>query len=353
MLVKARDGSIHDEKKIVYFSFERFMTDIVKGDNCFVCGISPAKVPFNDEHVLPDWILRRYRLSDRILHIPNRTPFCYRHLKIPCCVDCNTLLGKVFETPLSRVLTQGYEGFREDVRTKDPEYLFNWLSLIFLKTHLKDNRLRLFLDRREDDITIGHMYGWDELHHIHCISRSFYTGCKLAPSVPGSLLVLPAKVRPHFEKFDYFDLHLSQTMLLRIEDIALITSFNDAKAGSIFLKDTIDRITGPLSPIQLREIAVRIASINLHIENRPRFRSSIDMANGDCQIQAKLPNEIILRKLDDEVFGRMFFFTCKDMLPQVDDPDIPQHFKDGKWTFLFDRNGDFIRDSMEMDVEDT
>jgi hypothetical protein len=69
---KDEDGSILDETgKVVYFSQERFVRDICLGDCCFVCGANPANVPFNDEHVIPNWLLRRYNLFARAITLPN------------------------------------------------------------------------------------------------------------------------------------------------------------------------------------------------------------------------------------------------------------------------------------------
>lgn len=80
---KTSDGSVVDSYgRILYFSFDRFMSEIVQGNRCFICGISPDVARFNDEHALPDWILRRYELHGRKMHLPNATSCEYRHFKI-------------------------------------------------------------------------------------------------------------------------------------------------------------------------------------------------------------------------------------------------------------------------------
>jgi hypothetical protein len=76
--VKTTDGSIENsDGKVIFFSFDRFMSDIVLGNRCFVCGISPKVAAFNDEHVLPDWLLRKYRLHQKTITLPNRSTFRY------------------------------------------------------------------------------------------------------------------------------------------------------------------------------------------------------------------------------------------------------------------------------------
>ena len=74
MFLRTRDGSFLDEQgKVLYFSFERFVRDICEGDCCFICGTSPADRSFNDEHVLPNWVLRRYGLHRRAITLSNDT----------------------------------------------------------------------------------------------------------------------------------------------------------------------------------------------------------------------------------------------------------------------------------------
>jgi hypothetical protein len=62
------DGSVVDENgKVLVFSTKRFIEDICLGDCCFICGAKPDEKPFNNEHILPDWVLRRYDLFARTI----------------------------------------------------------------------------------------------------------------------------------------------------------------------------------------------------------------------------------------------------------------------------------------------
>ncbi len=99
--VKTNDGSVLDSSgKVLYFSCERFVRDIAEGNCCFICGADKATTKFNDEHVIPDWVLKRFRLHSRTITLPNDTEFSYGRYKIPCCERCNSLLGSTFETPI-------------------------------------------------------------------------------------------------------------------------------------------------------------------------------------------------------------------------------------------------------------
>ncbi|MHB8654132.1 MAG: hypothetical protein ACYDA9_09660 [Terriglobia bacterium] len=344
------DKSVLDSNgRILFFSLPRFISDIAQGTDCFICGAKPNTVPFNNEHVLPDWILKRYRLHDRTIKLPNGQEFRYGEFKIACCTECNAVMGAKFEDLISKCFAMGPEAVSQELKDNGPYRLFCWMSLIFLKTHLKDKYLSFHLDRRKGEMKIGELHSWEELHHIHCVARAFYTHCELTPEVIGSLLVLPAKVRPHFESFDYGDLSFAQTMLLRIDETAIIAVFNDSQAAQSIYYEELGKITGPLSPLQLREIATRLASINIHLIERPRFSSDLNGLTEEYRILGHRPNEWCLANWQNEIQGAIMYNFCKDMVVNTPDREkILGNLKTGRYTFLVDNEGKFIRNHMEL-----
>lgn len=347
-----KDGSvISTDGKVIAFSFSRFVSDIVEGDRCFICGKDPMSTSFNDEHVLPDWILRRFNLHSRFIEIPNGTSFIYGSLKIPCCSDCNSLMGETFENPLREMFSAGYDGFLNAATKQDGWPLFIWMSLIFLKTHLKDKALRFHRDLRKPDRTIGQSYSWSELHHIHYLCRSFYTRSTIDGSVLGSLLILPAKTAPHLEPFDFVDLHLSQTMLLRIDDIAVLAVLNDSQMTAHVVENEVRSIEGPLSPLQLRELLAKLAFANLRLDPRPTFGSELDLFHETHKIYADRPQNFSTVAAPPEMFGYMLHKLCEEFLKQQPDPQLEENIKSGKWTFLVDSEGRFVADSMDLITE--
>jgi hypothetical protein len=164
------------------------------GDCCFICGAKPGSKPFNNEHILPEWILRRYDLFARTIKLPNEVFVRYDRYTIPCCAECNDLMGGEIETPISAALRGGPESFAAFIREAG-QNVFIWLGLIFLKTHLKDRKYRVHLDQRMGDDKIADQYEWEDLHHLHSIVRCFYTGCQVDKDSIGSLLAI--SVRGH------------------------------------------------------------------------------------------------------------------------------------------------------------
>ncbi|WP_141734376.1 HNH endonuclease [Oligoflexus tunisiensis] len=137
-LKRTKDKSVIDSNgRIIFFSIERFMKDIVEGSCCFVCGASPDSKVFNDEHVLPNWILKKYELHDKYITLTNQTKLKYGSYVIPCCKDCNTDMGRMIEEPIRNILLKGYDEVVKHIEKNGIMLFYVWMALIFTKTHLK------------------------------------------------------------------------------------------------------------------------------------------------------------------------------------------------------------------------
>jgi hypothetical protein len=353
MLLRTPDESVIDSNgRVIYFGLKRFIEDIAQGNHCFICGADPKAVPFNGEHVLPDWILRRYGFHNRVITLPNGAPFQYGKFKIPCCTTCNSNMGHRFEKPIREMFDKGYQWFAEQFEMNGPWDLFCWMNLIFLKTHLKDKNISLHGDTRKGETKIGELHSWEDLHHIHCMARSFYTGCDLKPEALGSMLVLPAKSLPYGDKFDYCDLTFAQTMLVRIDDVAVIAVLNDARGAMAANLDLLKKISGSLSPLQLREVMVRMAAMNIRLSERPDFHSDINLLTEEYAIGAQSPELVRVEDMQAEVFGKVMHHVCGPLVKgHPDEAKILENLKTGNLTFLLDDQGNFAADNMDVVLE--
>jgi hypothetical protein len=355
-LIKTDDGSVIDESgRVLYFSVERFIKDICEGDCCFICGVSPSQAVFNDEHILPQWILRKFDLFGKRIGLPNDSDFRYGSYTIPCCEACNSQMARTFETPLSRLFDLDFNAVNKYLVENGPWLLFYWLNLIFIKTHLKDKSLRLHRDRRKPDDRISDYYTWEDLHHIHCVSRSFYSRAGIAPDVIGSIFVLPAKPNSVFGEFDYSDNYAAKTMLLRLGEIAFVCVLTDSCAVLNVLADLYKRIDGLLSSLQLREFMCHAAFVNLNLEHPPRFTSWFQAGNGRYLIKAEHPPKVQLGEMRRCQFGELLESVCGEIIDVVEPvrkDEIRQWMREGRWVFLFNADEKFDRGSMEsMDRE--
>ncbi|MCK5748456.1 MAG: hypothetical protein KAH44_19725, partial [Oricola sp.] len=306
MLKKTADGSIIDDAgKVIFFSARRFVDDICLGDSCFICGARPGTRPFNDEHVIPDWMLRRYSLHARSLTLSNNQQIRYDRLKIPCCAECNSLMGRRIETPMSELVRAGHAAFNDYALNGGLLNIFVWLGLIFLKTHLKDRSFRWHRDARLGDVRISDFHTWEELHHIHCIVRCFFNGAGVDQAAVGSFLALPARRALWPDRFDFLDLSEGQTLMLRLDDFAIFAVFNDSGGAMSWFHQKEALITGPITELQGREIAAELAYLNLHLDPRPVFHTETNRFRQTSRIRATRPSAPTLAPLDRGVRGAL------------------------------------------------
>jgi hypothetical protein len=348
---KTADGSIEDHTgKVLFFSKDRFVKDICLGHCCFICGAQPGSKVFNDEHVIPEWVLRKFGLFDRTINLPNGTTLKYARYKVPCCADCNSLMGRQVEERISKVVKAGPDAVQDHIRDGNGLEVFVWLGLIFLKTHLKDRDYRIHLDRRQADIKIGDLYDWETLHHMHCLVRCFVNGAHLEKDVFGSMGAFAAKSEIGGDEFDYGDLFDAQTMMIRLDNVALITTFNDACGAIQGAMPRLNRIEGPLSQIQAREVMVDFAFVNLSIKERPKFYTECDIVKETITEKAKLPEKFELDELDYSLRGKLLRHSLGETLGRMQavgksPAEIEKAIDEGRFTVLFDDNGKFIRNS--------
>lgn len=264
---------IASDGRVLVFSCDQFVSDICRDDCCFICGSRPGSKPFNDEHIIPKWVLRRFGLFGQQVTLPNGERRHYRGYTLPCCQECNSLLGERVETPVSELLAGSYEEILARLDSDRAHLLFRWLCLLFLKTHLKDRFVRFHLDARKGIETIGESYIWPELHHLHCVARASYSRADVQAGVLGSLAVFKIEDPTADSEFDYADLTDEQTVVLRLGDFGVAAVLNDSGAAAIGIRHRLGKIDGPLTMVQLREVGARLAVANSDLLNRPSFGS--------------------------------------------------------------------------------
>jgi hypothetical protein len=335
---EADDTVVDATGKIINFGEQRFLNDICLGDCCFICGAKPGEKPFNDEHVFPEWLLRRLDLFDKSITLPNRATIRYDRYTVPCCTDCNSTMGREIEEPVSEAVGMGVDALVEFINRR-PLAIAIWMRLIFVKTHLKDRMMRLHLDERKGREKIGELYPWDHLHFTHSFARSFYTNSLIPRDAFGTAMVLPVKRVFSEHRFDFADNFIGQTMLLRLDDVALLAVFDDCGGVHGLMSSRLARITGPVSDAQLRELFVEMAWLNMHLKDRPALGIEIDLEQEVSKFTCDLPPSPELIELDFALRGSLYHQYLGDLVP---DEETKSVVKAGKFTLLFDRDGEFI-----------
>lgn len=348
-LVTGSDGSIYGaDSKVLHFSAQHFYDDVVKGNCCFVCGRKPSKdVPFNDEHVIPNWILRRYSMHDQTIGLPNGRSSMYGRYKVPCCVECNSALGEKVEEPVRELLSGGIAALRNGVSAELGCLLFSWCSLIFLKTHLKDLRVKWNPDpRQNENFNIGQTYDWQSLHHIQCMARAPVVRAKYGYGSIGTLMVREAWT-PKRGRYDYCDFSFAYTSMLQLDDMAIFAVMNDSKMCEQVLESDFDRL-GKLSPLQTRELTTVLAETNRRITPRPVHKTTVEVS-GERTIVAEVPERFDLAAPNNEISGQLLSRLVEGMPLE---PGLLAEVRNGKGSFVYREDGSFIEHDFFVDPDD-
>jgi hypothetical protein len=106
------------------------------------------------------------------------------------------------------------------------------------------------------------------------------------------------------------------------------------------------RIQGrPLSPIQLREVAARLAYGNTLLANRPVFSTERD-GDSRISIRSQPPAPGPLADLDRTELGGLIAYSCGQLLDpkRQETEEVLRRVRKGEAQFLFHDDGTFIQD---------
>lgn len=342
------DGSLIDAcGRLRHFgrpAFEKLAADL---DRCFVCGADRTIVDFNDEHIIPDWVLRRLDLHSRRITLPNGQRQLYGRYTLRCCAPCNGLLGARLETPVSQLFDDEIGPTVANLKASDPTLLYAWLCLVFIKLHLKDREFRADPDRRNPSPQIGDIYDWDGLHHIHSVARTPHSGASVDGSVPGTTCFFEMADEP--ESFDFGSLSDYSTLMLRIGNLGIAAVLNDFGYVGTLVQEYLSHISGPISSIQLREIGARLAYGNTLLVSRPNFWSELE-PGGTLTIRSSPPSSREIHDVDRTALGQLIAFSCAPLLRNSSTPDVEQKIDQlarGEIQFLYHDDGSFISESLQ------
>jgi len=347
MAIDQEGSLIDDHGRARHFgrpAFEKLAEDI---NRCFICGVDRTVVGFNDEHIIPDWLLRRFGLHSKRVTLPNGQQQLYGRYTLRCCKSCNNLLGARLETPVSKLFSDDIFSTIENLKAADSTLLYSWLCLVFIKLHLKDREIRTDPDRRNPSPQIGDMYDWDSLHHIHSVARSSYSEASVDPSVPGTIYVF--EMTDESMRFDFGSLYYYSTFMLRIGNLGIAAVLNDCGCVGTLVQDYLSHISGPISSIQLREIAARLAYGNTLLVSRPNFWSELEQG-GTLTIRSSPPRSHEIYDFDRVELGQLIAYSCAPMLRNSKTPNVEKKIEllaRGEIQFLYHDDGSFISESLK------
>ena len=312
---------LNSDGTLAFISGQFFLEKILENEHCFICGVLPKKVKFNDEHIIPQWLLTYADIWKDSITLPNGARINYGRYKVKCCMGCNALLGRVFEARVAEVLRGGFSCVDEFVKTNDGfDLIFVWLALLHLKTSMLDFRLDYNVDKRLPQFAIGSTLNFRLLHHVLCLCRSYVLGHKIEDKVYGSMFVFEVEENnPSKKKFDFVDLHFPQTVLLRIGDVAIISCFNDSGALAIIAENHLERIRTwgrPLNELQLKETFAYLSCASLQMR-KPEFVTVFDRVSRQIEVICNRPNEIEIDDYNPKLMGALMLSLVRENVPNM------------------------------------
>ena len=221
-------------------------------DTCFLCGLRLSDKTRSNEHIFPQWLLRRFGLHDQQLNLLNGTSIPYRQLTVPCCKRCNN----EHLSPIERAFQDVIEG-RKPLNALDEKTIYLWATKIFYGLLFRE--VLLPMDRSKPHG--GSIVSADEMGSYRML-HMFLQGARIKidfqcdhasfPRTVSAFKVQEPKT-PELE-FDFRDDIHSQALYLRLGSVGLLASF-DAGAqafelGSLYAK--YKRYA--LHPVQLEEL---------------------------------------------------------------------------------------------------
>lgn len=348
-LQNRKTKSIHSaiDERILLFSFNDFISKIVKGKCCFICGAEPNSKEFNSEHIIPKWILKNYGTSDSFMVLPNHTEIKNSKYLIPCCKDCNSGLGRILENPMSSLLQKNYDEVCEELERDGKLYLkiYHWVALIFFKTHLKDTALLKERDTRKCSGTIGDNFCWQCLFGVHNFIRHHHTGAKMSDYAYGTVLVFESLLEQETETFDYLDNLNSQAVMIQVGKIVIFVVLNDCRACISFYRTFLSRITGPLTTVQIRELFARLRYINDNLKYRPKFYTQFKYSGHRICVRRPKKLELYKGAQEKSSLFKLMRFYIGDIMPETI-PNREQLLTDiekGQAQYIFDEDFNFYQ----------
>lgn len=338
----------NDAGEVLLFSWPDFVATICEGGACFVCGRTRAEVAFNDEHIVPNWVLHAFDLHKLKITLPNGNPTSYGNYKIPCCQPCNSEMSRVLEEDMARMVKAGPGAIQDHIATTGGLLPYTWMALIFLKLHLNDRWMKMHLDQRKSKGPISAEYVWEHMHHLHAVARAFHIGAEVEPKARGSMFVFPVDGGD-----GDFDLHTSteaQTLYLQLGRTGMIAVFDDSCAAMNRIRGLLEMIAGPVSPPQAREIAVHFAMANLDLQNRPQYWTYVWPGRKGVTIGGTTDAAPVFSDVDSEFFGHLMQGAFPKLPPVhgMDAEEAASRLAAGQLRFLLDADGNFIRDHVRL-----
>lgn len=222
-------------------------------NRCVMCRESIPTGEKTDEHIYPQWLLRKYKLYGETLHLPNGSFFKYGSLTVPCCKECNGEHMSAWEKKIREAVEQGYDAFEK----LEEEVIVWWLAKIYYSKFIKETTLDMNIRDSKDgklfDETLVCAYD-----SIYVLMSELLKGIHFLDPKPYELYIFKTENK---ECFDYIDDPTTNTVYIQMGEIIVICSLDSYNLFRIQYKMEISNLSmlEKVHPIQAQELYCKMA----------------------------------------------------------------------------------------------
>lgn len=187
-----------------------------ESNRCFLCD-SDENV--TEEHVFPQWLLKKANIRNQFVTLKNGTKFKYGNVRVPCCQECNNEELSQIENKISTWINKSdFEKLQSN-----PDTVFIWLYKIMYGLNYKEMHVKKDLRNpnspplvEQDEFFERISYNLFPLFAKH---RLFFKEFK-----PYSLFIFEIESKTK-DNFFYFDEPYKMISGIVVNDIAIACSF--------------------------------------------------------------------------------------------------------------------------------
>lgn len=284
--------------------FDAFEEHDFSLNTCFLCGLRLSNKTRSDEHVFPQWLLRRFGLYSKQIHLLNGTTIPYRQLTIPCCLTCNNKHLSAIERDVRNVI----EGLAP-ISALDELTLYLWTSKIFYGLLYREVLLPMDRANRTAGsiVSIDEMKNYGMLHVFLQAARLDIDFQCMHARFPASVFAFKVQEPKTMEaRFDFRDDIRSSALYLRLGSVGILAAF-DAGAQAYEWRSLYRKYQRyRLHPLQLEELGAAMFYKASLFDRVPKLMVSGDRKKG-YQIMimplAGLSTRPVFREWDTAIFA--------------------------------------------------
>lgn len=309
-------------------------------DNCFLCGCFLNEKNRTEEHVIPKWLQREFKLWNQNMTLLNHTLISYRFLTIPCCFECNNIHLKPFEDKVLKAYNGGFEVFK----TLDRETIFLWLGKIYYGILYRE--MFLNVDRANSSVgTITNPEYLKSLYSLILFLQGIRNKHRFQDFFPASIYIFKTQRSKIIEdQWDLIDFQHTPFISIRMGEIGLIAVLQDGEATKQFDNELDKHRNIDLHPLQFREISAKILYKAMLMNRIPKYLNtqngeSVETVMMSLQEGSSKP---IFDNWDNDMYSKILSLFTE--LPI----EICQPEKGKSYTWLMNENG--ISTFMDINV---